>query len=1175
MNLKTKLMTALIATTLSTVLSAATVSAAPTYTETYRPQFHFSPGQHWMNDPNGMFYLDGEYHLFYQYYPDGITWGPMHWGHAVSPDMVNWTEYPIAMYPDDLGMIFSGSAVVDYKNTSGLGINGQPPIIAMYTSARSEDDPREADPAKRIDVQEQSIAYSNDKGRTWKKYEGNPVIPSPGIDEGFDFRDPKVAWYDEGNGNGHWYMTLVQHDEARIYTSPDLKNWTQSDAVFSATNLDIVEPNGDWECPDLFPLQLEDGTTKWVMVISINPGAKYGSGTVYMIGDFDGKDFTNVQTFEDGKDFQYLDNGSDNYAGVTWSNIPGSEKKKLFIGWMSNWKYATATPTDPAGTWRSAMTVPRELQLKTINGKIKLINNPVAQLDSIKAAGQSWTNQTITPGGANLLSGVNSKQYEINAEFRTDNTTTATEFGFKVRTGGSQYTKVYYDKTTSQLKIDRSNSGARPGSNAGEFDIIHNATATPVNNTIKMKILVDASSVELFGNDGIVSMTDVIFPDDASRGAELYTVGDNVTVNSLTYTPFNSATPKQAPTYVQGAKELKNHDFETGDLTGWTILSGNAFTHSDVTDFTTAQGGNEQTFGQNGNYHLWGFKNGGDAQTGVIKSENFVLDSGNMDFLLSGGNDINNLYVALCRASDGAELIKATGANSETYARTIWDSSSLAQYVGTECYIKVVDNSTGSFGHINLDDVNVPIKSTEGIANHDFESEDLTGWRSVSGTAFKSSNVTAKTDWWSGTYGQNGSKFLSGYKEGQDVLTGELRSENFVLTGNGKIDLLVGGGNDINNEYVALCRASDNTELFKATGTNNETMQRVFWDASTYLGTECYIKIVDNNTGSWGHINVDDVNVGRFDSNLTGTWSTVSGTWTNATGGKIGTNAGGDSFILNSQTGSDFVLEGDIKPVGGVAGGLIFRANSDATQFYCANVDTSGVVKLWRSDGTVLGTYNTPISANNTYKLKVVANGSNIKVYLNDGGTPAINVNDATYTSGQFGMNVFNGASVFQNIKVSTLNTNLKGFYSPSGTWSDVEGGKQGVISNADGFLMSTTVGTDFTYEGDLKVTGTTEAAGLVFRADADATKFYCANIDASGVVKLWGPGLTPVTANVAIQPNTVYHLKVVTSGSNIQVFFNGETTPVININDSNYTSGRFGINVWNGTGVFQNLTKN
>jgi hypothetical protein len=357
--------------------------------------------------------------------------------------------------------------------------------------------------------------------------------------------------------------------------------------------------------------------------------------------------------------------------------------------------------------------------------------------------------------------------------------------------------------------------------------------------------------------------------------------------------------------------------------------------------------------------------------------------------------------------------------------------------------------------------------------------------------------------------------------------------------------------------------------LFKATGSDSETFERVYWDASAYLGTECYIKVVDNSTGDWGHINVDDINVGMFDTNLTGDWVTISGEWSNVTGGKLGTNSEGNSFCLNTQTGSDFVLEGDIKPIGGKAGGLVFRANSDATQFYCANVDTNGYVKLWKSDGSVLATYYPTINSNTTYKLKIAASGSNIKVYFNDKADPVINVNDSSFTSGQFGLNVFNGSSIFQSIRLSTLNTNLKGWYSPSGVWFDVIGGKQGVSSNS--FLMSTTIGDNFVYEGDFTVTSTSGSAGLVFRSNANATKFYCASIDLGSTIKLWGPDLEDKITTVTIEPNTVYHLKVVTAGSNIQVFFNEETTAVLNVDDSTYTSGYFGLNIC-GTAVVQNI---
>lgn len=252
--------------------------------EKHRPHFHFTPPEKWMNDPNGMVYYEGEYHLFYQYYPDGTVWGPMHWGHAVSADLVNWEHLPTALYPDELGYIFSGSAVVDWKNTSGFGKDGKPPLIAIFTHHNVE-----GEKAGRNDFQYQSIAYSTDKGRTWTKYEGNPVIPNPGIK---DFRDPKVIWDED---SGQWFMVFAAWDHVKFYSSPDLKNWT----YLSDFGKDWGGHGGVWECPDLFPLIVENtGEKKWVLLLSINPGGPNGGSTTqYFVGDFNGKNFTLDEDF--------------------------------------------------------------------------------------------------------------------------------------------------------------------------------------------------------------------------------------------------------------------------------------------------------------------------------------------------------------------------------------------------------------------------------------------------------------------------------------------------------------------------------------------------------------------------------------------------------------------------------------------------------------------------------------------------------------------------------------------------------------------------------------------------------------------------------------------------------------------------------------------------------------
>ena len=345
------------------------------FDEQHRPQYHFSPPEQWMNDPNGMVFYEGEYHLFYQHYPDSNVWGPMHWGHAISTDMLNWEHLPIALYPDELGYIFSGSAVVDWKNTSGFGDGTTPPLIAIYTYH----EPEKAREADRTDFQYQGIAYSLDKGRTWTKYEGNPVLDNPGIR---DFRDPKVMWHEESQ---KWIMTLAVKDHISFYSSPDLKAWTfESD--FGA---DVGGHGGVWECPDLFLLPVT-GTDeeKWVLLVSINPGGPAGgSATQYFIGDFDGSTFSLDSTFAtdvtpvNGEERSvWIDYGADNYAGVTWSDIPEHDGRRLFIGWMSNWAYSQVVPTT---VWRSAMTLPREMRLEKRAGSYRISSKPVKELRGI------------------------------------------------------------------------------------------------------------------------------------------------------------------------------------------------------------------------------------------------------------------------------------------------------------------------------------------------------------------------------------------------------------------------------------------------------------------------------------------------------------------------------------------------------------------------------------------------------------------------------------------------------------------------------------------------------------------------------------------------------------------------------------------------------------------------
>ena len=445
--------------------------------EKYRPLAHFSPREKWMNDPNGMVYYKAIYHLFYQYYPDSSVWGPMHWGHATSKDMIHWKRESIKIFPDSVGMIFSGSAVVDVNNTSGFGKNGVVPLVAIFTQHNANDEK-----AGKNDYQNQSLAYSLDNGNTWTKYSGNPVLRSPGIR---DFRDPKVSWYAPTK---KWIMTLAVVDRIYFYSSPDLKNWIkESDFGESAG-----AHGGVWECPDLFPLEY-NGKQVWVLIVSINPGGpNKGSGTQYFLGDFNGNKFSPYST-----ETKWIDHGPDNYAGVTWSN---TGKRKLFLGWMSNWSYAMIVPTE---TWRSAMTIPRELRIVKVGDEMFVASSIVQELASIRSKPLVANNISLSKP----FSIANSIKFPCLLNLSVDNIngitiTLSNEIGEKLVIG--------YDKQDDQYFIDRRSSGDT--SFHTEFAGKH--IAPRLTNAFKMDIslLIDASSVELFADGGLTTMTEIFFP---------------------------------------------------------------------------------------------------------------------------------------------------------------------------------------------------------------------------------------------------------------------------------------------------------------------------------------------------------------------------------------------------------------------------------------------------------------------------------------------------------------------------------------------------------------------------------------------------------------------------------------------------------------------------------------
>ena len=505
-----------------------------TNTDYYRPSYHFTPLYGWMNDPNGMVYKDGEYHLYFQYNPYGSKWGNMHWGHAVSKDLVHWEHLDPAIARDPVGHIFSGSSVVDKKNTAGFGKNA---IIAIYTNNSVNHD------------EVQCIAYSNDNGRTFTKYEGNPVLtPFDGLK---DFRDPKVFWYEKGKC---WYMIVSADKETRFYKSKNLKKWT----YVSAFGKGLGQQPCQYECPDFFqlPVNGDKKKMKWVMTMNINPGCWFGgSATEYFVGDFDGKNFT----CPDAHDVKWLDWGKDHYATVTFSN---TGDRVLGITWMSNWQYANLTPFKQN---RGANGLPRELKLYEKNGKYYISEDVAPEVyalrkDTKNVADASVSDEKMLAGVAANMEGA----FEIEADVTPDANGIA---GIEISNNKRERTMIYFDMKQGKVVMDRTESGL---SDFGKQSVPHDielawdkqlaaegkqparitnsinykndfalATWAPLSlcedgkKTYHVDIFVDKSSVELFVDGGRIAMTNLVFPVAPYENVKLYTQGGKAEFKNL------------------------------------------------------------------------------------------------------------------------------------------------------------------------------------------------------------------------------------------------------------------------------------------------------------------------------------------------------------------------------------------------------------------------------------------------------------------------------------------------------------------------------------------------------------------------------------------------------------------------------------------------------------------
>ena len=470
--------------------------------EAFRPLFHHTPRYGWMNDPNGMFYKDGVYHLCFQYNPYGSMWGNLSWGHSTSTDLVNWKAEEPVLVPDGLGMIFSGSCVVDKENTAGFGKDA---VVAIYTSAGAS--------------QIQSLAYSLDNGRTFKTYENNPIITSDK-----ECRDPNMFWHAE---SGRWILVLAAalEREMWIYSSPDLKNWKKESSFGRGYGCQ----EGVWECPDLMQLPVR-GTDekKWVLICNINPGGPFGgSAAQYFVGDFDGKTFTCDTKPEVTK---WMDYGKDHYATVSWSNAP--DDRHTVIAWMSNWQYANIVPTKQ---YRSANSLPRDLGLyKVGDGDYYLTTVPAPETLALRGKKtMDYGAFSVGKNGvAKKLPVANNGICEVNLEL---DARTAGKVNITLSNPKGEQTVLTYNLTDNSFGMDRTRSGLTDFSK--DFPAITLAPA-PQGRKQHLRLFIDRCSIEAFDGEGRFVMTNLVFPTEPYTTLSISTDKGRCRVGNLTVYPL-------------------------------------------------------------------------------------------------------------------------------------------------------------------------------------------------------------------------------------------------------------------------------------------------------------------------------------------------------------------------------------------------------------------------------------------------------------------------------------------------------------------------------------------------------------------------------------------------------------------------------------------------------------
>jgi fructan beta-fructosidase len=459
-------------------------AAAVGYDQPFRPQYHFSPRQNWTNDPNGLVFFDGEYHLFFQYNPFGDEWGHMSWGHAVSRDLLHWQELPVALREENGVMIFTGSTVIDERNTSGFCTGGRPCMVAIYTGHTPA---RVRKPA----LETQNVAFSNDHGRTWTKYAGNPVLNL----HLSNFRDPDVFW---SNLSKKWIMAVSLPNDHRIrfYGSPDLKSW-QKLSDFGPAGA----TGGQWECPNMFELPLDGDprNTRWILKVGLNPGGVAGgSGEQYFVGRFDGANFINENP---PSTTLWTDYGKDCYCALTFNHLPSSSAP-VMMGWMDNWQYAAKLPTAP---WRGQMTIPRELALRTFPEGIRLTQKPVAALAELRQS---------------AISKPDTQSFEVRTAMDPG---AASESGWKLRAADGSYILIGYNRLRGEVFVDRTHAGNTAFSR--DFPARTAAPLPGAGNPLDFTILVDRNSLEVFAGNGRATLTNLVFLSGPPPQIQFYSNG--------------------------------------------------------------------------------------------------------------------------------------------------------------------------------------------------------------------------------------------------------------------------------------------------------------------------------------------------------------------------------------------------------------------------------------------------------------------------------------------------------------------------------------------------------------------------------------------------------------------------------------------------------------------------